>query len=273
MLLRSATVFAMPVALLAASAAWGEAPVAAKAKGRASSRKSEPVADTRDVATVLQDCQEIGRKRDSFSVSFVQETFSSLRNRSSKQSGTLAYRSPRSFRWEVTVPRKELYVSNGKEFWKYSEAARHAQRLAADMAELRFLDAVLRPGMLAVDFGIEPWVAPAVVDGAAAGEAVAPTPTPTPTVKPPAPRLNTSITDLPPQAVAGKVYARLLPRSKSKQQAMYLVADKTSCAVEELRVFYENGNRSRILFGRVELRALPAAQFDFVPPAGTAVDN
>jgi outer membrane lipoprotein-sorting protein len=268
MLLRSALLGAAPVALLFALGAHAESPATGKAKGRQAVKKPEPVEDTRDVATVLQDCQEVASKREAFLTTFSQETFSALRNRSSRQSGTLSYRAPRSFRWEVTAPRKELYVSNGKDFWKYNETAKHAQKLAADLVELRFLDAVLRPGMLAVDFGIEPWVlsAPAVEPVKTPAAAASPSPVPTP-------KLNTGISELPPAVVAGKVYARLMPRGKSKQQAMYLVADKSSCAVEELRVFYENGNRSRIVFGKVESKNLPASQFDFVPPPGTAVDK
>ena len=210
---------------------------------------SARAAEERDVADVLAEVQGSASARKSFSVTFEQQRYKALLKKTVLEKGRLDFLAPKSFRWEVSSPMKEIYVSNGVDFWKYSEAARHAQKLPASSGELAILDVFFRPASLKKDYKIVKWVAP---EGAKSTDA---------------------ISEVPPAPSASKLLVSLIPRAKSKQKALHLVVDRKSGLVSEIRIVHENGNRVRTAFGEPSAAALDVSTFEFVPPPGTAVDK
>ncbi len=204
-----------------------------------------------DVLDALSKVQEVSSHRKHFSVTYEQTRFKALVKKTVAEKGTLEFSAPKSFRWEISSPSKEIYVSNGKDFWKYSEIAKHAQKLKADTGELAVLDVLFRPGNLKRDYKVERWVAP--VDDGANGSDV--------------------VSSVPPASKQGKLFVLLIPRVKSKQKALYLIIDQEKGFVDELRIVHENGNRVRTVFGALSEVNIPAAHFEFVPPPGTAIDK
>ena len=204
------------------------------------------------LAADVERVQKEAGKRKAFTVGFEQEFFSSLRKKTRPSSGTLSFSAPRNFRWEVEKPRKELYVNNGKAFWKYSEATRHAQRLPASSVELDFVDLVLRLDSLTQRYDVAAWE-PAAKK---AGEKVAAT-----------------LSDEPPAAADGMLLLTLIPKQEGNQEKIHLRVDSLKAEVREMRIAYRNGNRTRLVFEALKEGEVAAARFDFVPPAGTAVDK
>jgi outer membrane lipoprotein-sorting protein len=152
-------------------------------------------------------------------------------------------------------PSNELYVNNGKEFWKYTEATRHAQKLPASSVELDFVDLVLRLDSLSQRYDVAPWVRQELpVAKKAGGE------------------LPAATSDDPPPAVNGMLLLALTPKQEGTQEKIFLRVDDRKAEVRELRIRYRNGNRTRIVFEALKEGGVEASRFDFTPPPGTAVD-
>jgi outer membrane lipoprotein-sorting protein len=208
------------------------------------------------VIAELEKIQKLTEKRTDFSVKFKQEVFSSLMNKVTPSKGTLDFVPPRMFRWEVERPkRREVYVNNEKDFWKYTEATRHAQRLPADAGELEFLDIILKPGTLAKRYQVNPWILESKPE------------------KETTPATSAVMSDIPPAPSPGTLLVKLVPREKTNQDRMYLVIQKQRGVIEELRVVYQNGNRTRVVFEDFAKGSVDKARFEFVPPPGTAIDK
>ena len=223
-------------------------------------------APTKSLEQSLESVQKIAAGRKDFTLHFKQDFFSSLRKKLQKSQGRLEYSAPRNFRWEVTAPKKELYVNNGKDFWKYTESLRHAQRLPATAAELDFLDAVLNLSSLNNRYVVEPWKVPSAATALPTGQAV-----------PALPALPTEVagvmSDTPPPRASGQLLVKLIPKAAAKTYALFLVVDEKNAIVQEMRILFQNGNRTRIVFDTFKLEKVNATRFDFVPPPGTAVDK
>lgn len=234
--------------LLAASALVA---VALVTPGAASGAVS-PTAVTVEVERV----QREAGKRQSFTVNFEQEFFSSLRKRTRRSSGVLSFLAPRNFRWEILKPTKELYVNNGKEFWKYTQATRHAQKLPASSVELDFVDLVLRLDSLSKRYDVAAWERND--NGAPAKKALG--------------ELPAELSDNPPPPADGMLLLALTPKVESSQEKIFLRVESKKAEVRELRIHYRNGNRTRIVFEALKESGVDAALFHFVPPPGTAID-
>lgn len=237
---------------------------------KAATPTSGSLPGTPSTAALRSDVERVQReagKRKSFTVTFEQEFFSSLRKRTRRSSGSLAFLAPRNFRWEIVTPSKELYVNNGKEFWKYTEATRHAQKLPASSVELDFVDLVLRLDSLTQRYDVAPWVAsaakaPGQDAGRGGGDAAR---------KSGGDRPAASSED-PPPAGDGMLLLALTPKQEGNQEKIFLRVDGKKAEVRELRIVYRNGNRTRIAFEALKEGAVEASRFDFTPPPGTAVD-
>ena len=60
---------------------------------------------------------------------------------------------------------------------------------------------------------------------------------------------------------------------EGNQEKIHLRVDSLKAEVREMRIAYRNGNRTRLVFEALKEGEVAAARFDFVPPAGTAVDK
>jgi outer membrane lipoprotein-sorting protein len=200
---------------------------------------------------VLERIQELESQRKSISVSFEQTRYKALLKKTVIEKGSLEFVQPKSFRWEIFSPFKEVYVSNAKVFWKYSEVAKHAQKLPGDTGELAVLDVLFKPGSLERNYRIEAWTSKNA-DSSVGSDAVS---------------------FQPPPAKAGTLMLALFPRVKSKQKALYVVLDESKGYVLDLRILHDNGNRVRTVFGSFSEKLIPASRFEFQPPPGTAVDQ
>lgn len=230
---------------------FGVAALFVSVLARGSGAAPSPAADSSELVGALNRVQTAATGRKWVSVSYEQTRFKALVQKTIQERGSLDFATPRSFRWEVLTPAKEIYVSNGKDFWKYSELAKHAQKLKADNSDLAILDVLFKPGNLKNDYRIEPWT----TSNADVGNG------------------SQSVSALPPQAKSGKLLVALFSRAKSKQKVMYLVIDENKAFVDEVRIVHENGNRVRTVFGAISEKTISPSRFEFVPPAGTAVDQ
>ncbi len=214
---------------------------------------SAPVAQEEllSLKAALAKIQQLVSKRKAVSLSFEQTRYKALLKKTVVEKGGLDFVAPQSFRWEIFSPLKEVYVSNGKVFWKYSEVAKHAQKLPGDTAELSVLDILFKPGSLEQNYRIEAWTTKN--SEAAAGADV--------------------VSSEPPTSKPGTLLLALFPRVKSKQKALYVALDENKGYVTDLRILHENGNRVRTVFGSFSEKSIPASRFEFQPPPGTAVDQ
>ncbi len=210
---------------------------------------TEPSSES--LVSALSKIQETAARRKAVSVSFEQTRYKALVKKNVVENGTLDYAPPKNFRWEISSPFKEIYVSNNKDFWKYSQVAKHAQKLKVESAELTTLDVLFKLGNLTRDYRVEPWTSQNSLSTDPAEQAFV----------------------APPTEKRGKLLVALFPRVKSKQKAMYVVVNESKAFVDELRIVHENGNRVRTVFGSLSEKSIPASRFEFVPPAGTAVDQ
>lgn len=197
----------------------------------------------------LHKIQKISSQRKSFVVSFEQVTFSALRNRNKTQKGTLKYLAPKSFRWEITTPSLELYVSNGKDFWKYNELAKHAQKLPVNSGDLNFLEVIFNPETWPKNYVISAW-----------------------TLKKEE-KNNDADWENPPAVTDKNIALVLLPKEKSKLKSIRLVLDTDKVFISQIRLYYDNENKSKIDFSNFMEKQNNAADFNFTPPAGIAVDD
>lgn len=203
-----------------------------------------------DVAAEVAEVQRRAAGRKDFSVTFQQEVYSALRKKSSESKGSLAYQPPGKFRWELQGKKQELYVSNGKDFWKYDASNKHAQRLPPESAALDFIDVVTKLSRLSELFAIEAWKA--TQEGgndAAAAEFF----------KPP--------------SEPGSLLVKLTPKAQGQQQAVFLAIDRNSNTIIEMRIAFRNGNRTRLVLTNLKEAPVDPKTFDFTPPPGTAVDR
>lgn len=221
----------------------------ATAKTDAAAKKADAVAKDDAMAEVAQ-VQKRAAARKDFTVEFRQEVYSALRKKSSESHGSLSFQPPGKFRWELRGAKRELYVSNGKDFWKYDESNKHAQRLPPESASLDFVDVVTKLSRLSELFSIETWKAPQDAPADAAARQFRTPPTET-----------------------NALLIKLVPKAAGPQESVYLSIDKASGAIIEMRIAFRNGNRTRLVLTNLKEAAVDPKVFEFTPPPGTAVDR
>ena len=188
-----------------------------------------------DELTKLRSLQTAASDRKSLSVEFDQEFYSALTKVTRKSKGTLDYLAPVSFRWEVQSPRKEIYVNNEKEFWKFQESTRHAQKLPSGALELDFIDLALRFTSLEKKYKLSS-----------------------------SKELKTGEKEF---------SIELVPLKEENQKRILLALSETTKTVTQMKIFYKNGNTTLISFRKPVFDSKPASRFVFEPPKGTAVDK
>ncbi len=192
---------------------------------------------------------------------FKQSFYSALRKKSRGSVGSLSILAPNMFRWQVQRPQPELYVSSGEFLWKYNERAQHAQRMKADSAGLDFLQAVLDPQALKKRYELLPWNNSAESKSNKSEKNSQGNHAP-------------SSFDTKPSSRPERLFAKLIPRQKTgAEDYLYLVANKSTGHVVEIRIAFKNGNRNTIEFQGWSATDLNAEDFQFEPPAGTAIDK
>lgn len=184
-----------------------------------------------------------------FKVGLKQEFYSALRKKSEASVGELEFAPPKSFRWSMKTPKtvgnaiqfkSEIYVSNGKEFWKYNESAKHAVKYSSNIKELDFLDVILNPAQLAKTYNVEEWK---------------------------------NGTEPPPDVCKDRLCVALESKETLGKRKLFLILNEKSGWVEELRIVYQDGNRAVLRFEDHKIGEIAKGRFDFTPPPGTAVDN
>lgn len=185
-----------------------------------------------------------------FSVSFSQETYSALRDKVSSSEGMLSIAKPSSFRFEVTSPRTTLYVSNGRDFWKYDPSLQHAQHLNAQAADFEFVKLLTDLSKLKKQYKVSQWLS---TDEKSARAEVQ--------------------SDDPPSIKESQIGIKLEPQKDKQQKVLYAIMNVKSGFMEELRMVHLNGNRVRMLFGKPSTQPLERDKFYFIPPEGVAVDK
>lgn len=181
-----------------------------------------------------------------FKVKVTQVFYSALRKKERKTEGTLQFSPPKSFRWQLG---DDVFIYNGKQLWKYNSRAKHAAKLGSDkLAELNFLDAILKPVTFAKEYDVRSWGLLSFVKEQPA----------------PAPEQcqNSAVLCL-----------RLIPKNESSINTILTSLNVSQGWVEELQIVYQDGNKALLQFTSYETTKAAPGTFDFVPPAGTAVDK
>jgi len=203
----------------------------------------------------LREVQKKTSHLKSFMMPFEQISYSALRKRQTKQKGVLEFLSPRSFRWEILGENQqllELFVSNGDLFWKYTARTKHAQKMKSSEVDLDIVNLFLDGDKLFERYKVFPWT-----EDVKLGK--------TPTDK-------NLISLAPPDFSSSHIFVKLEPKNLAQQNMIFAVIEKTTGVVKEVRFLFENGNRSQIIFEALKEQSLPQERFNFVPPAGTAID-
>lgn len=190
---------------------------------------------------------------------FKQTLFSALRSKERASSGSLQYLPPGSFRWEVVEPQKETYVSTGEILWKYIPSARHAQKMPVSEAGLDFLQVLFEPSALESRYQIKEWPDLDSSQPAAKNETG---------------KNGTASFAQKPPAQAGQLFVKLIPKdSTGSEDFLYVIADRQTGHVTEIRIAFKNGNRNVIAFSGWKVEKMEKSAFNFSPPPGTAVDR
>lgn len=190
---------------------------------------------------------------------FKQTLYSALRSKKRSSSGSLQYLPPGLFRWEVSEPRKETYVSTGEILWKYVPSARHAQSMPVTQAGLDFLQLLLEPSALESRYHIKEWKDLGSTQSMAKDEAG---------------KNGAASFQQKPPAREGQLFVKLIPKdSTGSEEALFVIADRQTGHVTEIRIAFKNGNRNVIVFSGWRVEKMEKSAFNFVPPPGTAVDR
>lgn len=198
---------------------------------------------------------KLATKQENFTVNFNQEIYSALRDKISISDGILSIKKPASFRFEIVAPRKEIYLSNGKSFWKYIPELKHAQHLNAASNELGFVQLLTDLSNIKKFYEVSEWTG-------GEGKKLN-TDTNTSTVK----------SDTPPPQNDDDILLRLLPKGDKQQKILYAVIQVKTGFIQELRIVQLNGNRTRLVFSKYSSKPVPNEVFEFTPPQGIVVDK
>ncbi|WP_186645706.1 LolA family protein [Fluviispira vulneris] len=194
-------------------------------------------------------------KQKFFLVEFTQSSFSLLRNKVTESSGLLYIKKPYSFRYEILKPRNELYVSNGKDFWKYIESLKHAQYLKNSAQELGFINILTNLAQIKKYYIVSEWTDEE------------------------AKKLNHSAnmssleSDIPPEKNNDYILLKLVPKGDKQQKVLYARVQVKTGLIQELRIVQLNGNRIRLVFSNYSQKPISDDVFNFTPPQGIAVDK
>ena len=194
-------------------------------------------------------------KHSNFTVNFTQEIFSVLRDKVSTTSGILTIKKPASFRFESMLPRQEIYISNGKSFWKYIPDLKHAQHLRANSKELGFVNLLTNLSQIKKYYDVFEWK--------------------NETSEKTKQDINTSTvkSDSPPPQNDDNIFLKLEPKGDKQQKVLYAVIQVKTGFIQELRIVQLNGNRTRLVFSQYSPKLVSDKVFEFTPPQGIAVDN
>jgi len=194
----------------------------------------------------------------SCSVKFKQNSYSDLRKRiSPTDEGTFEWAAPHKFRWETVSQKKELYVSNGKDFWKYNETDNFAQKLPLSDSPLEFLDILTHPKSLKAKFTITKtsWEkvdptgrCPFVKDK---GEPIA------------------STKDSRKDNDRGRVFD-VVPKNDVKSVHYAVLLEDEPKMVKEIVIFNPLNSCTQLVFSKISYEDIPNDRFDFSVPKGVA---
>jgi outer membrane lipoprotein-sorting protein len=183
-----------------------------------------------------------------FKSEFMQETYSARTKQTKSSEGVLQFKSPKSFRWETVKPKKELYVSNGQDLWKYVESRKHAQQIPSDKAQLDFLNVLFNLATLQEKYQVESWES---------GDALEP--------------------GLPDGGKETGIFLKLKPKGSHPgtqgQLAVFLQISRSMGNVSEMRIHFDNGNKTKLSFSEFKVQSQSADSFEFKVPKGVVVDK
>lgn len=199
------------------------------------------------------DTLKTATKQDFFSVKFKQEIYSALREKISPSDGILFIKKPNSFRFEILSPRQEIYVSNGKSFWKYIPELKHAQHLQANAHELGFVQLLTNLANIKKFYNVSPWKKTNDTNEEKNSSPVK--------------------SDTPPPQNDDNIHLRLTPKEDKQQKVLYAVIQVKTGFIQELRIVQTNGNRTRLLFHEYSVKNMNEDVFQFKPPQGIVVDK
>lgn len=182
----------------------------------------------------------------SFSVKVSQELYSAVRKQTKTSRGIIEFAPFRQFRWEMSVPgkggdSKQIYVSNGKDLWQFNSVTKLASHLSANRPELEVIDYVTKPATLLKKYSVEDW----------------------PTNDPEAPKGGD----------AEALRLKLSPKAGGDVRSLYLIVNQKTGWVEELKIVYQYGNKTNLVFEDYVVGAIAKSRFNFVPPPGAIIDK
>ncbi len=203
----------------------------------------------------FQNSLQAASKQSNFSVRFNQDVFSVLRDKISTSNGLLTIKRPSSFRFEITSPRQEIYVSNGNSFWKYVPELKHAQHLPANSNTLGFVNILTNLSNIKKYYQVSEWT--------------------NDEAKKLKQDINTTAvkSDTPPPQNDDYVHLKLVPKGDKHQKVLYAVIQVKTGFIQELRIVQLNGNRTRLVLSQYSPKPVSDEFFEFTPPQGIAVDN
>ena len=153
------------------------------------------------------------------------------------------------------LPRQEIYISNGKSFWKYIPDLKHAQHLRANSKELGFVNLLTNLSQIKKYYDVFEWK--------------------NETSEKTKQDINTSTvkSDSPPPQNDDNIFLKLEPKGDKQQKVLYAVIQVKTGFIQELRIVQLNGNRTRLVFSQYSPKLVSDKVFEFTPPQGIAVDN
>ncbi len=197
------------------------------------------------------------KKINQYKLKVTQEFYSALRKKINYSYGTLLLEKPNKFRFEITKPRKELYVFNGKDFWKYIEEMNLAQHFNSNLPELGYISILADLTKLTKYYTVSEWE-----NKLTTTQQINPKENSTSQI------LNTI-----PKYAKNSIYIQLIPKENSEQKVLYAVYDKSKKIITQLTIEHSSGNQSRFIFDTDAKSQMTADTFNFKIPQGIHVSD
>ena len=199
----------------------------------------------------------------SFAINFDRTVYSALRHKNTSSSGVLWVNPPHEFHIEITSKpgksrrdlesRKEIYIGNRKEVWKYVPTFQHAQRLPRKSLDQGAVALLARRQELTTHYRLTPWPQ--------GGKACS------------SPKTKSFAYDAPPERTPGTLAVRLAPRHHSEEKVLYAVIDMQTGLLKDLRVIHSQESCARFTFSGYKARSFRTESFQFHAPPGIVVES
>lgn len=188
-----------------------------------------------NIEQTLKTAQANAQKYSSLSANFTQEYYSALREKTTISKGRL-YLKDKLFRWEITEPRNQVYINDGKFIWKYEKEFNHAEQFQKSKANLEFLTVVNNLNTIKQYYDIS--------EGTVSKDKNQ--------------ILNLVLTPKP---------------NADDQRTLHVSIEVKTGYIKNLNMLDENGNKTNITLNDFSTKPIENSLFVFTPPEGTVINK